>query len=72
MSHPHRTATWLLAITLAFLDANASAQTVAENYSPVTQEMLVDPPAEDWTMWRRSYGHWGHSPLSQILSLIHI
>ena len=28
--------------------------------------MLVDPPAEDWLMWRRTYGHWGHSPLDQI------
>ena len=28
--------------------------------------MLVDLPAEDWLMWRRTYGHWGHSPLDQI------
>ena len=28
--------------------------------------MLVDPPAEDWLMWRRTYGHRGHSPLVQI------
>ena len=28
--------------------------------------MLVDPPADDWLMWSRTYGHWGHSPLDQI------
>ena len=39
---------------------------VAAAYTPVTDEELVDPPDSDWLMWRRSYGHWGHSPLSQI------
>ena len=28
--------------------------------------MLVDPPPGDWPMWRRTYSHWGHSPLDQI------
>ena len=66
MSYRHRIAAFFLVMILAFISVNVSAQTVADNYSPVTQEMLVDPPAEDWTMWRRSYGHWGHSPLNQI------
>jgi alcohol dehydrogenase (cytochrome c) len=35
-------------------------------YTPVTDAMLLDPPAGDWLMWRRTYGHWGYSPLSQI------
>jgi len=44
----------------------AETSTVADAYTPVTDEELVDPPDSDWLMWRRSYGHWGHSPLSQI------
>ena len=44
----------------------ARAQSVADSYTPVTEDMLVEPPAEDWSMWRRTYGHWGHSPLDQI------
>ena len=37
-----------------------------EDYGPVTAAMLIDPPAGDWLMWRRTYGHWGYSPLEQI------
>jgi len=44
----------------------AETSAVADAYTPVTDEELVDPPDSDWLMWRRSYGHWGHSPLSQI------
>ena len=51
---------------LLVTSAHVQAQTVADSYAPVTDEQLVDPPDEDWLMWRRSYGHWGHSPLSQI------
>ena len=51
---------------LLVTSAPVQAQTVADSYAPVTDEQLVDPPDEDWLMWRRSYGHWGHSPLSQI------
>lgn len=42
------------------------AQVPAESYSPVTTSMLESPPAADWLMWRRSYNHWGYSPLDQI------
>jgi len=28
--------------------------------------MLVAPPDGDWLMWRRTYNHWGFSPLDQI------
>ena len=63
--------TWRLALGpvvagLLLAGASASAQSVADGYTPVTDEMLVDPPAGDWPMWRRTYGHWGHSPLDQI------
>jgi len=33
---------------------------------PVTDEALHDPPAEDWLLWRRTYGAYGFSPLDQI------
>ena len=33
---------------------------------PVTDEMLHDPPADDWLLWRRTYGAYGFSPLNRI------
>lgn len=39
-----------------------------ENYPPVTQEVLTNPPPEIWPMWRRTYDAWGYSPLDQITS----
>ena len=41
------------------------ARTV-ENYRPVTEAMLHDPPAEDWLSWRRTLDGHGYSPLDQI------
>ncbi len=66
MSFVKRAIVASLFASLVCTAATASAQTVADNYSPVTEDMLIDPPAEDWAMWRRTYGHWGHSPLDQI------
>ena len=43
-----------------------SAQSLTESYTPVTEAMLLDPPEGEWLMWRRTYGHWGYSPLDQI------
>jgi alcohol dehydrogenase (cytochrome c) len=39
---------------------------VIENYVPVTDEMLRDPPAGDWLMARRTYQGWSYSPLEEI------
>ena len=44
----------------------AGAQSLLEDYTPVTEDMLVNPPDGEWLMWRRNYGHWGYSPLDQI------
>ena len=33
---------------------------------PVTDAMLHDPPADDWLLWRRTYGAYGFSPLDEI------
>src|SRR5262245_1227957 len=34
--------------------------------TPVTDNMLRNPPPCDWLMWRRTYNAWGYSPLEQI------
>jgi len=36
------------------------------NYTPVTEEMLLNPPANDWLMHYQNYAGWSHSPLKQI------
>lgn len=51
---------------LAALPATLHAQTPLPPYTPVTDGTLLEPPAEDWLMWRRTYDHWGYSPLDQI------
>ena len=43
----------------------AHAQTPS-GFVPVTDEMLQDPPASEWLMWRRTLDGWGYSPLDQI------
>ena len=39
----------------------AAAQ--VENWTPVTDAVLQDPPAEDWLNWRRTLNGQAHSPL---------
>src|SRR3569833_1113115 len=39
--------------------------TVAK-YTPITEEMMVHPPAADWLMHYGNYAGWSHSPLKQI------
>ncbi|MGD9739109.1 MAG: pyrroloquinoline quinone-dependent dehydrogenase [Bauldia sp.] len=41
-------------------------QFTLDAYNPVTNEMLLDPPAEDWLMMRGNYSNWGYSELDQI------
>ena len=55
------------------LDLGASQEVVTppgereiEDFEPVTTEMLLDPDAGDWLMFRRTYDGQGHSPLDQI------
>ena len=48
------------------LAQQAPASEAAKNLTPVTNEMLRNPPAADWLMWRRTYDGWGYSPLDQI------
>lgn len=37
-----------------------------QNFTPVTDHMLRQPPAADWLSWRRTLDAQGHSPLHQI------
>jgi alcohol dehydrogenase (cytochrome c) len=39
---------------------------VVENFSPVTDEMLLAPPPGDWLSWRRTLDGQGYSPLKDI------
>ena len=36
------------------------------SYAPVTNAMVLDPPAEEWLMWRRTLDSQGYSPLDQV------
>ena len=38
------------------------------SYPPVTDQMLQEPPAEEWLSWRRTVDNQGFSPLDQINS----
>jgi alcohol dehydrogenase (cytochrome c) len=53
---------------LTFVSTGALAQPAdpIKPLSPVTEEMLGNPPAADWLMWRRTYDAWGYSPLDRI------
>jgi alcohol dehydrogenase (cytochrome c) len=37
-----------------------------DHWTPVTDTLLRNPPAEDWLSWRRTYDVHGFSPLNQI------
>ena len=39
---------------------------VVENFQPVTDQMLQQPPAADWLSWRRTQDGQGYSPLDQV------
>ena len=61
---------WALAPLLVLITAgavtHAQAPTTAPLTSPVTDAMLINPPPQDWLMWRRTLDSWGYSPLLQI------
>ena len=53
-------------LTLAALLPPAVHPQSGDDFVPVTDEMLRNPPPEDWLMWRRTLNGWGYSPLDQI------
>jgi alcohol dehydrogenase (cytochrome c) len=46
--------------------AFAALQAPLNKLTPVTDEMLRNPPPGDWLNWRRTDNGWGYSPLTQI------
>jgi alcohol dehydrogenase (cytochrome c) len=46
--------------------ALADMRAPLDRLTPVTGEMLRNPPPGDWLHWRRTYDGWAHSPLTQI------
>jgi len=47
-------------------DGPLLASSRLDSLTPVTDAMLLDPPADDWLNWRRTRDAFGHSPLTQI------
>tara|TARA_B100000686_G_scaffold255582_1_gene267052 strand:+ start:684 stop:2438 length:1755 start_codon:yes stop_codon:yes gene_type:complete len=59
----------LLVVISAYSLVGVFAQTdqeILDGISEVTNEMLLNPPPQDWLLWRRNYESYGHSALSQI------
>ncbi len=57
----------LAVLASTFMCGAATVAPVAQDaFVPVTDEMLENPPAEDWLLWHRDQSHWGFSPLDQI------
>ncbi len=54
----------LVSVCFAVLGIGVVAQ--AQDFKPVTEEMLRNPPPGDWLNWRRTDNAWGYSPLEQI------
>ncbi|MBK8085712.1 MAG: PQQ-binding-like beta-propeller repeat protein [Devosia sp.] len=52
--------------SLAGVQASVAQENPIDKLTPVTNEMLLNPPDSDWLMWRRTYDGWGYSPLDQI------
>lgn len=46
--------------------AQPAEQKLLAALTPVTDDMLLNPPAADWLMWRRTWDTYGFSPLDQI------
>ena len=59
-----RTLFFVTSIVLAVLTPAAWAQ--VDNFTPVTQEMLLNPSPGDWLMFSRTYDSQRFSPLDQI------
>src|SRR2546428_12239694 len=53
-------------VSMAQPAPRARTTTGAASYTPVTDQRLVSPEAENWLMYRRTYDGWGYSPLEQI------
>src|SRR5262249_23652221 len=50
----------------AYQSALAAQRKLFDQVTPVSDEMLSNPPPGDWLMWRGGYSTLGYSPLRQI------
>ena len=53
-------------VALLALSSASTAQNNVQSFTPVTQEMLVNPSPDDWLMYSRTYDAQRFSPLKQI------
>jgi len=58
--------TRISALVLLVLAAMTPSVAQVQSYKPVTQDMLLNPPPNDWLMYSRTYDAWRFSPLKQI------
>ena len=56
----------LIALAVAALAAGSGIYAQQQAFVPVTDAMLLNPPADEWLMFSRTYDAQRHSPLSQI------
>ena len=56
----------LAAGTILMAITGAAIAQDARPYKPVTDEMLLNPPAGEWLQWRGTYDNHGYSPLDKI------
>lgn len=56
----------LYAVQASLAQDSSAQSSPIDNLSPVTDDVLLNPPDSDWLMWRRTYNGWGYSPLEQI------
>ncbi|MEE3203433.1 MAG: PQQ-binding-like beta-propeller repeat protein, partial [Acidobacteriota bacterium] len=59
------TSALVLFVVLSLGSFVVSAQS-DDDFVPVTDEMLQQPDADDWLMWRRTLDSWGYSPLDEV------
>ena len=57
---------FLLLASAAVFAQQPQVSDPTRNLTPVTDQMLLNPPDGDWLMWRRTYNGYGYSPLEQI------
>ena len=50
----------------AFAQDAAATPAAPRAYKPVTNDMILNPPPEEWISWRRTVDNQGYSPLDLI------
>ncbi|MYI03229.1 MAG: PQQ-dependent dehydrogenase, methanol/ethanol family, partial [Gammaproteobacteria bacterium] len=56
----------LIAAAPALAQSDGGNPELLAGMRPVTAEMLSNPGADDWLIWRKTYDSLGYSPLDQI------